>query len=165
MTIDVKVPDIGDFKDIPVIEVLVKAGDAVKAEDPLVTLESDKATMDVPAPSAGVVKEVKIKAGDRVSEGSLVLMMEAASTEASAPSPQPAVSTSAASGRGSEPVPAPRALTPTRSFHFRRERERGRACASRRLPRLRSNPLRSPPRTHRHRCASSRASSAPTLRR
>ena len=66
----VKVPDIGDFKDIPVIEVLVKAGDTVKAEDALVTLESDKATMDVPAPVAGVVKEVKLKAGDKVSEGS-----------------------------------------------------------------------------------------------
>ena len=68
-TIDVKVPDIGDFKDIPVIEVLVKAGDTVKAEDSLVTLESDKATMDVPSPAAGVVKEVKLKVGDKVSEG------------------------------------------------------------------------------------------------
>ena len=64
MTLDVLVPDIGDFKDIPVIEVLVKAGDSVKPEDALVTLESDKATMDVPAPVAGVVKEVKVKAGD-----------------------------------------------------------------------------------------------------
>jgi len=76
MTIDVKVPDIGDFKDIPVIEVLVKAGDTVKAEDALVTLESDKATMDVPSPAAGVVKEIKVKAGDKVSEGSLVLVLE-----------------------------------------------------------------------------------------
>ena len=74
---DVKVPDIGDFKDVPVIEVLVKAGDTVKAEDPLVTLESDKATMDVPAPAAGVVKEVKVKVGDKLSEGSLVLTLEA----------------------------------------------------------------------------------------
>jgi len=64
--LEVKVPDIGDFKDIPVIEVLVKAGDSVKPEDALVTLESDKATMDVPAPVAGVVKEVKVKAGDKV---------------------------------------------------------------------------------------------------
>ena len=68
--IDVKVPDIGDFKDVPVIEVLVKPGDTVKAEDPLVTLESDKATMDVPAPRGGVVKEIEVKVGDKVSEGS-----------------------------------------------------------------------------------------------
>ncbi len=65
-TIEVKVPDIGDFKDMPVIEVFVKPGDTVKAEDSLVTLESDKATMDVPAPAAGVVKELKVKVGDKV---------------------------------------------------------------------------------------------------
>ena len=65
----VKVPDIGDFKDVPVIEILVKPGDAVKAEDPLITLESDKATMDVPSPAAGTVKEVKVKLGDKVAEG------------------------------------------------------------------------------------------------
>jgi dihydrolipoyl dehydrogenase len=75
--IEVKVPDIGDFKDVPVIEVLVKAGDAVKPEDPLVTLESDKATMDVPAPRAGMVREVKIQVGDKVSEGSLILVLDA----------------------------------------------------------------------------------------
>ena len=67
--VEVKVPDIGDFKDVPVIEVLVKPGDTVKAEDSLVTLESDKATMDVPSPVDGVVKEVKVKVGDKVSEG------------------------------------------------------------------------------------------------
>ncbi len=67
--VEVKVPDIGDFKDIPVIEVLVKPGDTVKAEDALVTLESDKATMDVPSPVDGVVKEMKVKVGDKVSEG------------------------------------------------------------------------------------------------
>ena len=66
---EVKVPDIGDFKDVPVIEVLVKPGDSVKPEDPLVTLESDKATMDVPAPFAGTVSEVIVKVGDKVSEG------------------------------------------------------------------------------------------------
>ncbi len=76
--IDVKVPDIGDFQDIPVIEVLVKPGDSVKAEDALVTLESDKATMDVPSPSAGVVKDVRVKVGDKVSEGSVILTLEAA---------------------------------------------------------------------------------------
>lgn len=74
--IEVKVPDIGEFKDVPVIEVLVKAGDSIQAEDSLVTLESDKATMEVPAPAAGVVKELKVKVGDKVSEGSLVLTLE-----------------------------------------------------------------------------------------
>ena len=73
---DVLVPDIGDFKNIPVIEVLVKPGDAVKAEDSLITLESDKATMEVPAPFAGVVKEMKIKPGDKVSEGMPILSLE-----------------------------------------------------------------------------------------
>ena len=82
-TIEVKVPDIGDFKDVPVIEVLVKPGDAVKAEDSLVTLESDKATMDVPAPTAGVVKELKVKVGDKVSEGSALLTLEPAGAAAS----------------------------------------------------------------------------------
>src|SRR3989442_1172394 len=77
-TIEVKVPDIGDFKDVPVIEVFVKPGDAVKAEDSLVTLESDKATMDVPAPSAGTVKDLKVKVGDKVSEGSAILTLETA---------------------------------------------------------------------------------------
>ncbi|MBS0325727.1 MAG: dihydrolipoyl dehydrogenase [Proteobacteria bacterium] len=74
-TVEVRVPDIGDFKDVPVIEVLVKAGDTVAPEDPLVTLESDKATMDVPSPAAGKVAEVKVKAGDKVSQGSLVLTL------------------------------------------------------------------------------------------
>ena len=75
-TIEVKVPDIGDFKDVPVIEVFVKPGDAVAVDDSLVTLESDKATMDVPAPAAGTVKSVGVKVGDKVSEGSIVLMLE-----------------------------------------------------------------------------------------
>ena len=74
--IDVKVPDIGDFHDIPVIEVLVKAGDAVAVDDSLVTLESDKATMDVPSPAAGTVKALRVKVGDKVSEGSVVLTLE-----------------------------------------------------------------------------------------
>ena len=76
-TIAVNVPDIGNFKDIPVIEILVKVGDTVAAEQSLITLETDKATMDVPAPAAGVVKELKVKVGDTVSEGSVILMLEA----------------------------------------------------------------------------------------
>jgi len=73
----VLVPDIGNYKDVPVIEVMVKAGDAVKAEQSLLTLETDKATMDVPAPFDGVVKEVKVKVGDTVSEGSVIFVLEA----------------------------------------------------------------------------------------
>ena len=69
------VPDIGNFKDVNVIEVLVKAGDTVKAEDGLITLETDKAAMDVPSPSAGVVREMKVKAGDKVSQGSVILLL------------------------------------------------------------------------------------------
>ncbi len=90
-TIEVKVPDIGDFKDVPVIEVFVKPGDAVKAEDSLVTLESDKATMDVPAPAAGTVKELKVKVGDKVSEGSLILTLESAAAEVPAARAAPAL--------------------------------------------------------------------------
>jgi dihydrolipoamide dehydrogenase len=84
--IEIRVPDIGDFKDVPVIEVLVKAGDTVAKEDPLITLESDKATMEIPAPQAGEVKELKIKIGDKVSQGSLILTLH---TAASAPAESP----------------------------------------------------------------------------
>ena len=84
--LEVKVPDIGDFQDVPVIEIAVKVGDTVKAEDSLITLESDKATMDVPSPAAGVVKEVKIKVGDKVAQGTLVLILETA-VAATSPSP------------------------------------------------------------------------------
>ena len=74
--IEVRVPDIGDFKDVPIIEVAVKSGDKVKAEDPLITLESDKAAMEVPSPSGGTVKDIKVKVGDKVSQGSLILTIE-----------------------------------------------------------------------------------------
>jgi dihydrolipoamide dehydrogenase len=90
--VDVAVPDIGDFTDVPVIEVLVAAGDTVAVEDPLVTLESDKATMDVPSPAAGTVKEIKVKLGDKVAQGTVILTIEAADAEASAgdtPQPRP----------------------------------------------------------------------------
>ncbi|MFZ1907783.1 MAG: dihydrolipoyl dehydrogenase [Burkholderiales bacterium] len=85
---EVKVPDIGDFKDVEVIEVLVKAGDTVTKEQSLITLESDKATMEIPSPAAGVVKELKVKVGDKLSEGSPVLILEGGVTQA--PSAQPA---------------------------------------------------------------------------
>ena len=103
--IEIKVPDIGDYKDIPVIEVLVKAGDTVEKEQSLVTLESDKATMDVPSSAAGVVKEVKVKVGDNVSEGSLIVVLDGAG--AAAPAPAPAAAPAAA--QASAPAPAPAA--------------------------------------------------------
>ncbi|MDQ2963628.1 MAG: dihydrolipoamide acetyltransferase, partial [Pseudomonadota bacterium] len=103
--VPVKVPDIGDFKDVPVIEVFVKPGDAVKPEDPLVTLESDKATMDVPAPAAGTVKELKVKVGDKVSEGNLIVIVEVAGAHAAAAPKDPA----AASATAPTPSPSPSA--------------------------------------------------------
>jgi pyruvate dehydrogenase E2 component (dihydrolipoamide acetyltransferase) len=113
--IEVKVPDIGDYKNIPVIEVLVKPGDTVNAEDSLITLESDKATMDVPAPSAGTIKDIKLKVGDKVSEGVLVLTLEASSavtTKPAAVAPVSAVPTPAAVARPkAPPVVAPTAMT------------------------------------------------------
>jgi pyruvate dehydrogenase E2 component (dihydrolipoamide acetyltransferase) len=92
--IDVKVPDIGDFKDVPVIEVLVKPGDTVKFDQPLVTLESDKATMDVPSPIAGTVADVVTKVGDKVSMGVLIARIDAAGADA-APAPSPPASAKA----------------------------------------------------------------------
>ena len=82
--LEVKVPDIGDFKDVPVIEVLVKVGDRVKAEDSLITLESDKATLDIPAPVAGTVMEIKVKIGDRVKEGSPIVLLNTETASATA---------------------------------------------------------------------------------
>ena len=75
-TIEIRVPDIGDFSDIPVIEILVSEGDRVTMEDSLVTLESDKATMEVPSPAAGVIREMKLKLDDTVSEGDVVAVLE-----------------------------------------------------------------------------------------
>src|SRR5438132_286732 len=116
-TIEVKVPDIGDFKDVPVIEVFVKPGDAVKAEDSLVTLESDKATMDVPAPSAGVVKELKVKVGDKVSEGAPIVTLESAGAAAqsgAAKAEAPAAAASAApEPSAGAPAPAKPAAAPS----------------------------------------------------
>jgi len=94
---EVRVPDIGDFKDVPVIEIFVKPGDSVKAEDPLIALESDKATMEVPAPLSGTVREIKVKTGDKVSEGAMILVLATSNASAQAGSPAPApASTSAA---------------------------------------------------------------------
>jgi len=115
--IEIKVPDIGDYKDVPVIEVLVKAGDQVEKEQSIVVLESDKATMDVPSSHSGVVKEVKVKIGDSLSEGSVVITLEeaAASTAstASATSPATPVQVSPASSPAAAPAAAkPVAIEP-----------------------------------------------------
>jgi pyruvate dehydrogenase E2 component (dihydrolipoamide acetyltransferase) len=104
----VEVPDIGEFDDIPIIEILVSPGDAVALDDPLLTLESDKATMDVPAPFAGTVKELQVKLGDRVSRGTLLLTMEPASNGAGSESSK--ASAVASAGASSEAM-APDSVT------------------------------------------------------
>jgi pyruvate dehydrogenase E2 component (dihydrolipoyllysine-residue acetyltransferase) len=120
--IDVKVPDIGDFTDVPIIEVMVKPGDTVAPEDPLIALESDKATMEVPAPEAGRVSEVLVSVGDKVSEGSAILKLEAGESSsaeapaAAAPAAEPAMTPSgngaAASGGTPPPVDQASAAVP-----------------------------------------------------
>jgi pyruvate dehydrogenase E2 component (dihydrolipoamide acetyltransferase) len=106
--VEVKVPDIGDFKEVAIIEVLVKPGDSIKAEQSLITVESDKASMEIPSSHAGVVKELKVALGDKVSEGSLVLLLEVAGS-AEAPSPQP----SPVKGEGVAPTSVAAALPPS----------------------------------------------------
>ena len=107
--VEVKVPDIGDFKDFEVIEVLVKPGDKVAKEQSLITLESDKATMEIPSPAAGVVKELKVRTGDKVSQGMAILVLEGAEQRAEPraetvkATPAPAAAPAAASA-----APAPR---------------------------------------------------------
>src|SRR6476661_6036373 len=114
-TVEVKVPDIGDFKDVAVIELLVKPGDTIKPEQSLITVESDKASMEIPSTSGGVVKELRVKLGDKVSEGSVLLTIEgdagavatpAPAAIASAPPVAPAV---AAPARAATPASAPAA--------------------------------------------------------
>jgi pyruvate dehydrogenase E2 component (dihydrolipoamide acetyltransferase) len=102
----VEVPDIGDFDEVPVIEILVSVGDEVAVEDPLVTLESDKATMDVPAPLAGVVREISVSVGDRVSQGSVLMSLEGADDSGDAGGGEPAEA-AAAMDRASEQTVAP----------------------------------------------------------
>ncbi|MCW3784124.1 dihydrolipoyllysine-residue acetyltransferase [Defluviimonas salinarum] len=119
MAIEVKVPDIGDFSDVPVITILVSVGDSVAAEDPLIELESDKATMEVPSPAAGKVAEIRVKEGDKVSEGSLILLLEGdgagaapAGDEKKSAAPAPAGAHPAAPAAPAAPVAAaPSAVT------------------------------------------------------
>src|SRR5438270_862761 len=102
--IEVKVPDIGDFKDVPIMEVAVESGEQVKPEDPLITLESDKASMEVPSPSAGTVKDVNVKVGDKVSEGSLILTLATGVTGVASGAPA-----AVRGAQASPPVSAPMA--------------------------------------------------------
>src|SRR5438270_11696248 len=97
--VTIEVPDIGDFADVPIIEILVSPGDAVGADDPLLTLESDKATMDVPAPFAGVVRDLRVKVGDKVSQGTALLILEPAGDR---PETGPKASAAASDGAPSE---------------------------------------------------------------
>ncbi|MDP2406787.1 MAG: dihydrolipoyllysine-residue acetyltransferase [Hydrogenophaga sp.] len=122
--VEVKVPDIGDFDEVAVIELLVKVGDTVKAEQSLITVESDKASMEIPSSTAGVVKELRVVLGDKVKEGSVVLVVEAAG-EAAAPAPAaapaaatpaPVAAPAAAPAAAAAPVVAPAAVGPVEVF-------------------------------------------------
>ena len=104
--VEVKVPDIGDFKEVEVIELLVKPGDTVAVDQSLLTVESDKASMEIPSSHAGVVKELKVKLGDKVAEGSLVLVLEAAAAAAVAPAAAPAVAAASPTAPAASPAPA-----------------------------------------------------------
>jgi dihydrolipoamide dehydrogenase len=107
-TIEVKVPDIGDFKDVGVIELLVKVGDTVAAEQSLVTVESDKASMEIPSSTAGVVKELRVKVGDKINQGDVLLVVEGAAGAAAAPAPAPvSASAPAPASASASPAPAP----------------------------------------------------------
>jgi len=116
--IDVQVPDIGDFKDVAIIEVLVKPGDTVKAEQSLITVESDKASMEIPSSHAGVVKELKVALGDKINQGTVILTLEAAEAGASAPANAPAPAAAPtpapapAAAPAAPPAPAPAVVTP-----------------------------------------------------
>ncbi|MCC1493010.1 dihydrolipoyllysine-residue acetyltransferase [Cognatishimia sp. F0-27] len=119
MTTEVKVPDIGDFSDVPVVSILVAVGDTIAEEDPIVELESDKATMEVPSSHAGTVKEIKVSEGDSVSEGSVLLIIEASGGAAAdapkeeAPAPKAESAPAAATAAAPAPAPAPASKTDT----------------------------------------------------
>ncbi|MFC0348287.1 dihydrolipoyl dehydrogenase [Undibacterium danionis] len=111
-TIEVKVPDIGDFKEVEIIEVMVKVGDTIKVDQSLITVESDKASMEIPSSQAGVVKELKVKVGDKIAEGSIVLVVEAVGAAAPAPSAAPVAAAPVSAGT-SAPPPVAAAAAPT----------------------------------------------------
>ena len=109
---DILVPDIGDFDGVEVIEIMVTAGDSIDVEDPIVSLESDKAAMEIPSPFAGTVKEIKVNIGDKVSEGSLLITVEASESTAAAEETAPAKEPETAVQEKAAPAPAPAAPTP-----------------------------------------------------
>jgi dihydrolipoamide dehydrogenase len=111
--VEVRIPDIGDFKDIPIIDLLVKVGDSVKVEDALMTLESDKATLDVPSPMAGVIQEMKVKLGDKVSTGTLVAMLRVSEVASEAANEVANVSTSPTSQSKPQPEAPPKVASPS----------------------------------------------------
>ena len=125
--IEVKVPDIGDFKDVPIIELLIKVGDTVKAEDSLMTLKSDKATMDIPSPVGGVISELKVQVGDKVAEGVLLALVSVsggsqgvgAGTTAAAPAAASTVATPVAPTADPAAAPAPVAAPVATPLDFR----------------------------------------------
>jgi len=116
-SIEVKVPDIGDFKDVAVIELLVKPGDRVAVEQSLITIESDKASMEIPSSAAGVVKELKVKLGDKVSQGSTMVVLETEGAAAAAPAPQsPSAAATASAPAATAPAPAPASAPAAASY-------------------------------------------------
>src|SRR5271169_6257750 len=117
--VEIHVPDIGDFKDVEVIELLVKPGDAIVPEQSLITVESDKASMEIPSSAGGVVRELKLRLGDKISEGSLILLLEPGAAAAGAAAPAAAVPAAAAAAAGAAapagaaPSPVPAAASPS----------------------------------------------------
>src|SRR5215469_6086552 len=105
--VEVKVPDIGDFKDVEVIELLVAPGDRIKPEQSLITVESDKASMEIPSPVAGIVRELRVKLGDKVSEGSPILELESGDEAAPAPGRPQAAPAPVPSAATPRPIPSP----------------------------------------------------------
>lgn len=118
MTTEVKVPDIGDFKDVPVVTILVSVGDTVAEEDPLIELESDKATMEVPSSHAGTIKEIKVKEGDNVSQGDVIMIIDAADAGAAKEEPKAEAPAAAAPAPAAASAPAPAAAAPVTDAGF-----------------------------------------------
>ncbi len=181
--IEILVPDIGGFNDVNVTDVLVKNGQQIEKETPLITIETEKAAMDVPAPTAGRISQVKLKPGDKVSEGTLILLLEPqAAAEPAAPqtgaAPEAAVAPQVKAAAGAQPPApqAPRATPPPSAPAARRHRHPRERPKRRRLPLLpRRRPVPALPRQLMSRlfpepmpvpqCVNSRASSAPTWAR
>jgi len=118
MTTEVKVPDIGDFKDVPVVTILVSVGDTVAEEDPLIELESDKATMEVPSSHAGTIKEIKVAEGDNVSQGDVIMIIDAADAGTAKEEPKAEAPAAAATAPAAASASAPAAAAPVTDAGF-----------------------------------------------